>query len=257
MSAAPGAVVPRRGPPWLEPLLDLVFPAVCPACARRSDDRRHRPFCAACWDALPLLPDPGCPVCGEAWVGLPAGLRCDGCRREPPPFAFARAVAGYRDGMRAAIHALKFQRRTAVATPLAGLLAERGGALVAAAVAGPPLDAVVPVPLHPARLAERGFNQAELLAAHCARAWGRPLVTGALARVRPTRPQTELDAAARRANVSGAFAVRRPAAIAGRRLLLVDDVLTTGATVRAAAHALRAGGAATVGVLVLARVGGP
>jgi ComF family protein len=115
----------------------------------------------------------------------------------------------------------------------------------------------VPVPLHPARLAERGFNQAEILAAPCAAAWGRPLLTGALVRTRATQPQTDLDAAARRANVAGAFAVRRPAAVASRRLLLVDDVLTTGATAWAAARALRAGGAASVAVLVLARVGDP
>jgi ComF family protein len=160
--------------------------------------------------------------------------------------------------MRAAIHALKYGGRTPVAGPLAALLVERGTALLPAdAGGGPAFDGVVPVPLHPARLAERGFNQAELLAAPCAAAWGRPLLPQALGRVRPTQPQTELDADARRRNVAGAFAVRRPAEVAGRRLLLVDDVLTTGATVRAAARALREGGAAAIGVLVLARVADP
>jgi ComF family protein len=166
-----------------------------------------------------------------------------------------RAVGAYRDGLRAAIHALKFRGRVAVAAPLGALLAERGAALAGLTGEAPTLvDAVVPVPLHPGRLAERGFNQAELLAAPCARAWGRPLVTGALVRTRPTRPQTELDAVERGTNVAGAFAVRRPAAVAGQRVVLVDDVLTTGATARAAARALRDGGAAAVGVLVLARV---
>jgi ComF family protein len=160
--------------------------------------------------------------------------------------------------MRAAIHALKYGRRAAVARPLGRLLAEAGGRLTAAAGgAGEPghvVDAIVPVPLHPARAAERGFNQAELLAAPCARLWGVPLLTGALARIRPTRPQTELDAAARRANVAGAFGVSRPGEVKGRRLLLVDDVMTTGATVAAAARALRAAGAQPPGVLVLARI---
>jgi ComF family protein len=197
----------------------------------------------------------GCPGCARIFAGLPADTRCEECRRTPPPFEWVRAVGAYRDGLRAAVHALKFRGRVAVAAPLGALLAERGAALVGLTAADPaPIDAVVPVPLHPARLAERGFNQAELLAAPCARAWGRPLVTGALVRTRPTRPQTELDAAERGANVAGAFAVRRPAALAGRRVLLVDDVLTTGATARAAARALREGGAAAVGVLVLARV---
>lgn len=245
----------------LRPVLDLLFPALCPVCGARSDEPRRRPFCGACWAALPLAPTPGCRTCGRTWPGLAPGLVCDGCRRHPPPFAYARAVGEFRDGMRAAIHAMKYGRRPAVAQPLGRLLAEAGGPLVTAtardAAAGAPgevIDAIVPVPLHPARVTERGFNQAELLAVPCATLWGVPLRTRALARVRPTRPQTELDAAARRANVAGAFEVTRPEDVTGRRLLLVDDVLTTGATVGAAARALKAAGAETVGVLVLARV---
>jgi ComF family protein len=160
--------------------------------------------------------------------------------------------------MRTAIHALKYGRRPAVAHPLGRLMADIGGRLTAAAAGAcapaDVVDAIVPVPLHPGRAAERGFNQAELLAAPCADRWGVPLLTRALARLRPTRPQTELDAPARRANVAGAFGVARPEQVEGRRLLLVDDVLTTGATVAAAARALRAAGAETVGVLVLARL---
>ncbi len=245
---------------WLGALLDLVFPAVCPVCGARSDDPPHRPFCARCWADLPLLPGSGCAICGRLFPGLPPALPCDGCRRAPPPVGFARAVGAYRDGLRAAIHALKYGRRTVVARPLAALLADAGARLLPTAPGTGPgdlIDALVPVPLHPARLAERGFNQAELLAAPCARAWQRPLLAHALLRRRPTRPQTELDAAARRENVAGAFAVARPEEVRGRRLLLVDDVLTTGATAWAAARALRQGGAAAVGVLVLARVTDP
>jgi ComF family protein len=155
--------------------------------------------------------------------------------------------------MREAIHALKFGHRPAVAAPLGRLLAEAapGG------LPTPPADwaeGLVPVPLHPARLAERGFNQAELLAAPCAARWRVPVLGRVLVRARPTRPQTDLDAEARRANVRDAFAVPRPVAVAGRRLLLIDDVLTTGATITAAAGALRAAGATAVGVLTLARV---
>jgi ComF family protein len=242
---------------WLDPLLDLLFPAICPVCRARSDDRIHRPFCAACWTALPLLNGPGCRICGRPFVGLAGGFACARCRQEPPSFAYARAVAAYRDGMRTAIHALKYRGRVVVARPLAGLLAEFGVAHLPGPPGGQPadvLDAIVPVPLHGTRLAERGFNQAELLAAPLSARWGLPLLTRALVRTRPTRPQTELSEAERRANVARAFAVARPGEVAGRRLLLVDDVLTTGATVGAAARALCQSGADAVGVLVLARV---
>lgn len=244
----PAASVAR----WLDPILDLVFPAVCPVCETRADLAAHRPFCGACWTALPLGIGPGCLVCGEPFPGLAGVLPCEACRRAPPPYAFARAAGVYEHGLRAAIHALKYGRRPAVAAPLGRLLADVApGALP---VALPDwADGVVPIPLHPARLAARGFNQAELLAAPCAARWRVPLLARALIRVRATSPQTELDAAARRANVRRAFAVPRPAAVRGRRLLLVDDVLTTGATVGAAAQALLGAGAAEVGVLVLAR----
>jgi ComF family protein len=238
---------------WFDPLLDLVFPAVCPVCAVRSDDPMHRPFCGPCWTALPVGLGPGCSVCGEPFPGLAGGLPCDACRRTPPPYAFARAVAPYRDGMREAIHALKYEGRPVLAAPLGRLLAEAGGPRLPA----PPAewaDGLVPVPLHPARLAERGFNQAELLATPCAARWRLPVLGRALIRIRPTLPQTDLAAAARRANVRDAFRVPRPSEVRGRRLLLVDDVLTTGATVGSAARALRAAGATAVGILTLARV---
>ena len=93
---------------WLDPLLDLVFPAICPVCQSRSDDPPHRPFCGTCWAALPRVAAPVCARCGAGYPGLGAGLVCDACRRAPPPYAFARAVAEYRAGMRLAIHALKY-----------------------------------------------------------------------------------------------------------------------------------------------------
>jgi ComF family protein len=241
---------------WLDPLLDLVFPAICPVCRKRSDDPRHRPFCVACWAELPRLVGPGCATCGTPYPGLGGDLVCGECRQAPaPPYAFVRAVAEYRGGMRDAIHALKYGRRAAVGAPLGALLAEVG----AARLPGPPAavaDALVPVPLHPTRRRERGFNQAELLADVCAAAWSVPALGGAMRRQRPTPPQAGLDGPARRRNVIGAFTVVRPGEVVGRRLILVDDVLTTGATAGAAARALLDAGARAVGVLVLARVEG-
>jgi ComF family protein len=115
-------------------------------------------------------------------------------------------------------------------------------------------DVLVPVPLHPRRLRDRGFNQASLIAREIGRRMGRPLVEGALVRRRETMPQTGLSAAARRRNVEDAFAVRRRGLVAGHVVTLVDDVLTTGATARACARALRAAGAREVRILALARV---
>ena len=234
------------------PLLELVFPAICPVCRARSDDTTNRPFCRRCWAALPLLSGPACTTCGAPLPGLPAGLLCEACRRAPPPYAFVGAVAAYRDGIRSAVLALKYGRRAALAGPLGALLADVGPSRLPGPLSAL-VDAIVPVPLHPARLAERGFNQSELLALPCGARWRVPVLPRVLRRARPTAPQTDLDAVARRANVAGAF-VAAPRAVGRRRLLLVDDVLTTGATVGAAAEALLAAGAAGVGVLVLARV---
>ncbi|HEY7139844.1 MAG TPA: ComF family protein [Methylomirabilota bacterium] len=238
---------------WFDPVLDLVFPSVCPVCLTRSDDPAQRPFCGPCWAALPVGLAPGCSACGEPFPGLAGAFPCDACRRTPPPYAFARAVAQYRDGMREAIHALKYGGRPLVAAPLGRFLAEAGPSALPVSLATW-ADGLVPIPLHPARLAERGFNQAELLAAPCAARWRLPVLGRVLARARATLPQTQLDPEARRANVKDAFRVSRPAEVRGRHLLLVDDVLTTGATVGAATRALRAAGAAAVGVLTLARV---
>jgi ComF family protein len=114
-------------------------------------------------------------------------------------------------------------------------------------------DLILPVPLHPARERERGFNQSLLLARRLGRAWNLPVRADVLARTIATPPQAELDAQARRANVRGAFAVRRPELVAARHVIVVDDVFTTGSTVTACAQILRRGGARTVGVLTVAR----
>ncbi|MGH7367215.1 MAG: ComF family protein [Candidatus Rokuibacteriota bacterium] len=152
--------------------------------------------------------------------------------------------------MREALHAFKFRGRRALAAPLGDLLVE---ALEGRLPAGRP-ELLLPVPLHPRREHERGFNQASLVARRIGRAWDRPVRGDVLVRTLATRSQTELDAPARRANVRNAFRLRRPELIAGRHVVLVDDILTTGATLSECARCLRGAGASTIGVLTVARV---
>ena len=178
------------------------------------------------------------------------GPLCGPCRRRAPGFDYARSAARYEDVMREALHAFKFRGRRALAAPLGELLVE---AMEGRLPAGVPA-LLVPVPLHPRRERERGFNQASLLARRVGRAWRVPVPDDVLVRAVATPSQTELDAPARRANVRDAFRLRRPELVVGRHVLLVDDILTTGATLSECARCLREGGAVTVGALAVARV---
>lgn len=248
---------PARRHAWIAALLDLIFPPFCPVCQQRLDEARRDPLCGVCWQRLERIAAPYCRVCGVPFPTLPWGGTdqqppdahlCGRCRRRRPPFSYARAAARYGDVARAAVHAFKFGGRRALASPLGDLLAEMGPRLP---VAAPEL--LVPVPLHPQRERERGFNQSLLLARRLGRLWKVPVRADVLRRKLATLPQTELTAAERRSNVRNAFALRRPELVQGRHVVLVDDVFTTGSTVTACAVCLKAGGASTVGILTVAR----
>jgi ComF family protein len=202
------------------------------------------------------MPPAGCSRCGWPFPAAAAGHGttqplCQRCRETHDDFSVARAALRYRDGgvARAAILLSKHGGHLGVLRHLARLLAEEAPALL-------PLgawDALVPVPLHWSRRWRRGFNQAEVLARAVGRRHGLSVQRRLLRRVRATPPQHG-DAGSRRRNVRDAFAVPRADGCAGRSLLLIDDVFTTGATANACAAALRSAGATTVGVLTLARV---
>jgi ComF family protein len=216
-------------------LLDLVAPQTCAACRLPGEV-----VCADCLTALVVPPDPLCATCGH-----PAPLTLARCPRCPPGLAWARQAVLYSGPAPALVTALKDGRRR----PLARVLAER----IAAAVPPPPPGAaLVPVPLGRARLAERGFNQSALLARALGRRWERPVVE-LLERTREGPAQRGSRAAARARQAAGAFAAR-PGVRAPTMAWLVDDVLTTGATLSACARALRRAGAAEVGAVCFARV---
>ncbi len=231
----------------VDPVLAVVFPSFCPACARALDHPTRGPLCEPCWEALPRHRGPLC-RCG---LPLPAPLAlCGRCRRGLSPFAAGASLGPYEGGLRTAIHELKYRGRRRVARRLAdALLADPS----ASALLGQ-AEVLVPVPLHPRRRRERGFNQAELLAFELGRRTGLPVAGDALVRRKDTAPQTGLSAARRRQNVAGAFSVRRRARVAGRVVVLVDDVLTTGATALACARALKDAQAGEVRLLAVARV---
>jgi competence protein ComFC len=222
--------------PYLEALADLFYPRWCVGCEQRSSDVLCRP----CFESLPFLRGPACGRCGlPTAVAVPV---CGACKNVDFAFETAHAPLRYAGVGKEIVHALKYRGYTPVVERLAvPLLVE--------AVAGGRFDAVVPVPLHRARLRRRGFNQAALLACGLARRINTP-VSDTLQVVRSTRDQVDLSAAERRENVAGAFSAR---ARARGRLLIVDDVFTTGATTTACAAALLRAGAAEVHAVTLCR----
>lgn len=226
-------------------VIDLVLPPRCPACGVLvdGDDR----FCAACFADLLFLGPPQCQACGVPLAHeADAAARCGECLADPPPFDIARAPLAYGGPARTLVLALKHGRRLHLARMMARAMLVAAGPQPAAAV-------VVPVPLHRGRLWRRGFNQAALIARALARQRGWALAVDALERVRATRSTRGLTRRQRLKVAAGAFRVARPAAIKGQAVVLVDDVMTTGATARACAAALKRAGARHVMVLTYAR----
>ncbi|WP_126401961.1 ComF family protein [Blastochloris tepida] len=228
---------------------DMALPPTCIACrAPVADDGG---LCPACWSRLTFISRPFCERLGTPFpADLGPGLLSPAAIAEPPAYDRARAVAHYDEVARRLVHALKFGDRTDLARPLGRMMAQAGAELLADA------DALVPVPLHWTRLWQRRFNQSAALADAVGRIAGRPVRNDLLVRRRRTGHQIGLSRAERARNVQGAFAVPALATgeVRGRRLVLVDDVLTTGATLEACARALSRAGAARVDALVFARV---
>jgi ComF family protein len=230
-------------------LLDLVFPPSCLYCREAID--RHGALCAACWRDFGFIERPFCDRLGTPFDrDFGPNILSLEATSAPPVFARARAVARY-DGerARALAHRLKYYDRLELAEPLGRWMARAGADILRDA------DLVTPTPLHPLRLAARRFNQSALLAKVVARESAVPADLRLLRRVKSTAPQVGLTRAQRATNLSGAFRVdsERTIEIKGKAIVLIDDVLTTGATANAAARALLRAGAIRVDLLVFAR----
>jgi ComF family protein len=231
-------------------VLDFLYPPLCIAC--RGQVAQPGALCAACWQKIAFLDGPGCACCGMPFDLDPGpDTVCAACLADPPDFDSARAVMRYDEESRGPILALKHADRLDLVPGFARWLDRAGRALLDDS------DFIVPVPLHPGRLWLRRYNQAAELSRALALLAQRPVLADGLRRVRATRSQGEMpSASARKRNMQGAFAVpdAARAQIGGRAALLIDDVLTTGATANACARVLKRAGAAKVHVLALARV---
>jgi len=231
-------------------LVDILFPPLCHLCKTFIADAGDIHLCPGCREKIITLGSPLCPVCGVPFA-TENGIdhHCGPCRAHPPAYVAARAAVVFSGPVQELIHRFKYGHKVHLCRPL-GLLTARQ---LAGFAAGAAADLVMPVPLHKKRLRWRGYNQASLLAGSLAKQWRLPLVRQNLRRVRWTEPQINLAAGERELNVRGAFAVSNRDAVAGKRIILVDDVFTTGSTVAECARTLKRAGAEAVFIVTVAR----
>jgi ComF family protein len=223
--------------------LDFALPPRCAGCGIITEDVHS--FCAECWKQIEFLGDGGCLICGIPLIATEEAT-CGACLAVQPRITRTRAAVAYDDMSRGLAIRLKYGRKVAIARTMARFMAP---------LVGSSEDTVlVPVPLHRSRLWARGFNQSALIARELSRRLGVPANATVLRRTRRTPPLKGMSPQQRRKTVGGAFAVKDKEAVAGRRVILVDDVLTTGSTADACARALQRAGAARVELVSWARV---
>jgi len=236
-----------------EPMLAFLYPNVCQVCSAKRATASEGYVCASCWTrrgAIQFIVPPFCDRCGLPFEGdITSEFECTNCREMKLHFEFARAAVAAAGLVREIIHRYKYHRAVWFERFLADLLVRGATPVVKAS----DWDLIVPVPLHPLKYREREFNQSERLARRLGEATGIPVNPRLLKRVEATRTQTKLTRAQRAANVRRAFAMRRGAELNGERIVLFDDVLTTGATTSACAEVLHRGGASKVCVWTVAR----
>ncbi len=238
-------------PGYSRQLLRFLVPADCTACGAPLGSDPIPLFCLDCWKTIAPLPTPRCARCDQPFASAASttyshGHVCQTCRTRPPSYTRAWTLYPYLPPLQDAICLFKYRGKVALASSLAQLLIHRLPPI-------PSLDLIMPVPLHGQRLRTREFNQALLLADRLAGPMGTPVSHENLIRVVPSIPQTTLTRSRRMTNLRGAFALRQPNAVKGARILLIDDVFTTGTTLNECAKSLRKAGSSDVYALTLAR----
>lgn len=237
----------------LDSLLNLLYPENCFICAVPLARHADCGICTSCWNKAVALKIklPRCPSCGLPLYNFQEDSEhlCGNCILQAPPYAGARSFGYYTAELSAIIRGLKFLGRRSLAGLLAPLLADA----FYDSWGREEFDLIAPLPLHAKRRRDRGYNQSELLARLLARQVAVPIENDILQRVRPTLPQVGLSDSQRLENVRGAFRCVKPRRVSNMRILLVDDVMTTGATAASAARALLEGGARQVSILTVAR----
>ena len=236
---------------WRSGFISLFFPEKCPFCRTlvTSSGEEKTGLCRDCVEAVEWITTPYCSRCGKPFPKGATAHLCSDCLQEKHAFDQGRAAVFYEGLMAEAIQRFKYRGDIKLTAPLSRLWEKMD-------LEDLSFEAIIPVPLHPARLRKRGFNQALLLGKILGRTTNKRVIPRALRRIRNTIPQVQLGHSERERNVRGAFAVSRQQEIKDKNLLLVDDVFTTGATVNECARVLKKSGARQVSVLTLARVGG-
>ena len=237
---------------FLRKFLHVLFPAACAHCETPLWDDPIPFVCEACWTKLVPIPSPCCPHCGGPFAS-PVALQhsptheCGACRTKPPAFTQTWSLFPYQSPLKEAILLFKYRGKRSLTKHFIQ-------AMIPALPTLPIIDALMPVPLHPQRLREREYNQSLLLAHGLSQHLQVPLLLSCLLRVRPTEPQTSLSKKERLTNLRRAFAVNDVSRITGQRILLIDDVFTTGTTLHECAKTLRKAGSGPVYGLTLARM---
>ena len=223
-------------------LLNILFPESCPMCDKPSSEHKTAPFCSECWQTIVPYKGPGCRICSKP-LASDASTVCGECMKDEPAFSSVMIFGLYRGALRKAINLLKYHNVKRLSKPLADILLN---------INTPAIDGILPVPLHRKRLRHREFNQSALLARYVAHNLGVPLIIDCLIKMTDTLPQVGLTSKERKENISNAFGIQDNTLVKGKNIMLIDDVITTGATVRECSKILKKAGAHDIHVVALA-----